>query len=66
MMRAVYVTADGVPEDILHTMQSDDIRWSLCGRWVGDGTWRSSDPEPDLPSCSDCDRVLDRRERRRR
>jgi hypothetical protein len=39
--------------DVFHLMREDDIRWTVCGEWVGGGSWSLAFDA--TPTCRLCD-----------
>jgi hypothetical protein len=41
----------------LHLPKDSDMRWSICGIWVGSGSWTNKPGVEKLKKCPDCLRI---------
>jgi hypothetical protein len=51
---AVYRDPDTGTEEATHILDGNDVRWSLCRRYVGMGSWHSGDAVGEEVTCADC------------
>ena len=47
------------PDRILHIMKPEDLRESVCGIWIGAGTWETPQTAKFMPTCVVCSERFD-------